>query len=407
MADALRFGRRTLIGGAAALAGSSTRARAEPGTVRIGVLTDESGPYSGSGGAGSVAAARLALRDFGPTVLGMPIEILHADTQNKADIASSIARSWYDNGVDAITDLPVTPVALAVQQAAREHSKTVMITAAAVSEFTSKLCTPVSSHWADDTHAMALGTGKLLTEGGGKTWFFITVDFSFGVALQAEATKVIEAAGGKVIGGTRFPLGNTDFSSQIVQARTSGAQVVGLASVGNDQVNLIKQAAEFGLQVGGAQTASPQTLGAFLVYLTDIHSLGLEVAQGLCFPSCFYWDQSDGTRTFSKRFMAERNAMPTQNQANVYASTLHFLRAMAQAGTRDAVAVGKAMRAMPILFYGTDTTMREDGRVLHDLMLYQVKEPAESRSAWDLLARAGRIRAADAFLPMSQACTIT
>ena len=392
------FGRRAVLGGAAAVAVGG-RAKAQQDRVRIGVLTDEAGPYASSGGAGSVAAARMAVQDFGTTVLGLPIEILRADTQNKPDVAGSIARGWYDSGVDAITDLPVTPVAAAVQQVARDKARTVLITAAAVTEFTSKLCAPVSSHWADDTHAMAAGTAKVLTEGGGKSWYFISVDFSFGAALQAEATKVIEAAGGRVLGAAKFPLGNIDYSAQIVQASTSGAQVIGLASVGGDQVNLVKQAAEFGLQAGGKQV-----MAGFLVYLTDIKALGLEVAQGLRFPSSFYWDQNEATRAFGQRFMAERQAMPTQNQANVYAATLHFLRGMAQAGTRDAVAVGQAMRAMPVRYFGADTTMRADGRVLHDLTLYRVKAPGESRTAWDLLAPVGTIPAADAFVPMNPAC---
>ena len=395
------FKRRTVLGGAATL-GFGTRGWAQGGVpVRIGVLTDEGGPYASSGGAGSVAAARMAVQDFGGTVLGLPIEVLRADTLNKPDVAGSIAREWYDGGVDAITDLPVTPVAAAVQQVAKEKGRTVMITAAAVTEFTSKLCAPVSSHWADDTHAMAAGTGGVVTEGGGKRWYFIAVDFSFGAALQAEATRVVEAAGGRVLGGTKFPLGNTDYSAQIVQARTSGAEVIGLAAVGGDQVNLIKQAAEFGLQAGGKQT-----LAGFLVYITDIQALGLEVAQGFRFPGSFYWDTDEGTRAFSQRFMAERKAMPTSNQANVYAATLHFLRAMAQAGTRDAVAVGRAMRALPVRYFGKETTMRGDGRVLHDLVLYRVKAPGESRGAWDLLAPLGTVPAADAFLAANPACIV-
>lgn len=389
-------GRRAVLAGAALLAG---RARAQEAGVRIGVLTDESGPYASSGGAGSVAAARMAVQDFGGAVLGQPVEIIHADTQNKPDVAGSIAREWYDGGVDAITDLPVTPVAAAVQQVARDKVRTVLITAAAVTEFTSKTCAPVSSHWADDTHALAAGTSKVLTEAGGKTWYFITVNFSFGEALQAEATRVIEAAGGKVLGGTKFPLGNTDFSSQLIQAQTSGAQVIGLASVGGDQVNLLKQAAEFGMQTGG-----PQTLAGFLVYLTDIHALGLDVAQGLRFPTSFYWDQNPAARAFGQRFMAERRAMPTQNQANVYAATTHFLRAMAQAGTRDALAVGRAMRALPVGYFGVDTTMRADGRVLHDLTLYRVKAPGESNGAWDYLAPIGSVAAKEAFLAINPAC---
>ena len=389
-------GRRAVLAGAALLAGG---ARAQEAPVRIGVLTDESGPYAGSGGAGSVAAARMAVQDFGGTVLGRPVEVIRADTQNKPDVAGSIARKWYDGGVDAITDLPVTPVAAAVQQVAREKTRTVLITAAAVTEFTSKTCAPVSSHWADDTHALAAGTSEVLTGSGGKTWFFVTVDFSFGAGLQAEATRVIEAGGGQVLGSTKFPVGNTDFSSQLIQARTSGAQVIGLASVGGDQVNLLKQAAEFGMQTGG-----PQTLAGFLVYLTDVHALGLDVAQGLRFPTSFYWDQNPASRAFGGRFMAERRAMPTQNQANVYAATTHFLRAMVQAGTRDALAVGRAMRALPVVYFGVDTTMRTDGRVLHDLTLYRVKAPGESKAAWDYLAPVGHVAAGEAFLAINPAC---
>ena len=396
---AFTVARRTLLGSMAAGSAGFRAARAQSGPIRIGVLTDEAGPYASSGGAGSIAAARMAVQDFGPSVLGQAIEIVHADTQNKPDIASGIARQWYDQGVDAITDLPVTPIAAAVQQVAREKSRTVMITAAAITEFTSKLCAPISSHWADDTHAIAAGSTQVLTKAGGNTWFFISVDFSFGAALQAEAAKVIEANGGKVIGTAKFPLGNTDFSSQILQAQSSGAKVIGLASVGGDQVNLIKQMAEFGLQAKGGQT-----LAGFLVYLTDIDALGLATAQGFRFPTSFYWDQSEGTRAFGKRFFAERKAMPTQNQANIYAATTHFLKAMAKAGSRDPVAVNMAMRAMPLAFFGQDTTMRGDGRVLHDLTLYRVKAPAESTAPWDYLAPIGSIPASDAFIPMNAAC---
>ena len=396
--NGLEFGRRAALGGVAASV-LFRKAQVQDGPVRIGVLTDETGQYASSGGAGLVAAARMAVQDFGGTILGKSIEILHADTQNKPDIAGSLARQWYDSGVDAVIDLPVTPVAAAVQQVAKEKNRTVMITAAAVTEFTSKNCSPVSSHWADDTHAMAAGTGKVLTGLGGSTWFFITVNFSFGEALQAEATKVIEANGGKVLGSTRFPIGSTDFSSQIVQAQSSRAKVIGLASVGGEQVNLIKQAAEFGLQGGGGQK-----LAGFLVYITDIHALGLEVAQGLNFPSSFYWDQNEASRSFGKRFGAERSAMPTQNQANVYAGTLHFLKVMAQAGTRDAVAVNKAMRAMPIDFFGRQVAMRQDGRVLNELTLYRVKAPSESRAPWDYFTATGNVPAAEAFLAMTPSC---
>ena len=390
--------RRSLLGGAAAMVAGPAAAAANP--VRIGVLTDENGPYADSGGAGSIAAAQMAAHDFGASVLGRPIEIIHADTQNKPDVAGALARQWYDSGVDAIIDLPVTPVALAVQQVAREKQRTVMITASAVSEFTSKFCSPFSSHWADDTHAMAAGIGKLLTGAGGTNWFFITVNFSFGEALQAAATQVIEANGGHVVGAATFPIGNADFSSQIVQAQSSGAAIIGLASVGGDQVNLIKQTAEFGLQNGGRTR-----LAAFLVYITDIHALGLAAAQGLSFPASFYWNQSDEARGFTRRFQIVRpNTVPTKNQALVYAGVLHFLKAMAQAGSADPLTVNKAMRAMPVTFFGRPVTLRADGRLLYYVTLYRVKRPQDSHAAWDYYEPVGSISPAEAFLPVTAAC---
>lgn len=390
--------RRNILRSAALLAAAPMLAAAANGPVRIGVLTDESGPYADSTGSGSVTAADMAVQDFGGVVLGRKVEVLRADTQNKPDVAGTIARRWYDSGVDAIIDLPVTPVAAAVQQIARDKGRTVMITASAVSEFTSRNCAPVSSHWADDTHALTTSTTQLLTRAGGKTWFFITVSFSFGEALQAQATKVIEANGGKVLGSTKFPIGNTDFSSQILQAQSSGAAIIGLSSVGVDQVNLLKQAVEFGLRQGGAQ------LAGFLVVITDIHALGLDVAQGLSFPEGFYWDQNDVARAFAKRFLAERKTMPTKNHATVYAGTLHFLKAMAKTGVDDPLAVNKAMREEPVAFFGRPASMRGDGRVMYDLSLYRVKRPSESRGPWDYYTEIGTIPAAEAFLPINPAC---
>ncbi len=393
-------GRRAVLAGGAVLA-TLTRARrgqAATAPVRIGILTDENGPYRDSGGSGSIAAVRLAVQDFGATVLGRPIEILHADTQNKPDVAGAVARQWYDAGADAVLDLPVPSVAASVQQVAREKQRTVMITAAAVSEFTARNCAPVSSHWADDTHAMAHAASQALTQAGARSWFFITVDFSFGRNLQAEATKVIEANGGKVVGAAYFPIGNTDFSAQLVQAQSSGAKVIGLAAVGGDQVNLIKQAAEFGVQAAGRQ------LAGFLVYLTDINAVGLKVAQGMSFGASFYWDQNREARAFAHRFAAMQTAMPTKNQATNYAAALHFLKAVAQAGTTDALAVNRAMRAMPVAFFGRAATLRADGRLLYDLPLWRVKQPAESRGPWDFYAALGTLPAADAFLPMNPAC---
>ncbi len=395
------IGRRKLLGAAAALTAAAGRARAQPGgPVRIGVLTDETGPYADASGSGSTLAVRMAAADFGGTVLGMPVEVVHADTQNKPDIASSIARQWFDNrGVDLITDLPVTPVAAAVQQVAREKGKSVLITAAAASEFTSKTCSLTSTHWADDTHALSTGTATQVTKAGGKTWFFITVDMAFGHALEQEATAVVRANGGQVLGSARFPIGNGDFASLLLQAQSSGAQVIGLASVGNDLVNLIKQAGEFG--IGGGK----QILAGFLIYITDVHALTPDVARGFTFVSGFYWNQNDQARAWAKRFFAVQGTMPTRAHAAGYAGSLHFLKAMQQAGTRDAVAVNKAMRSMPIDYFGRIGSIRADGRALYDLTLYRIKAAAEVKLPWDYYQALSTIPPADAFLPINSACS--
>jgi branched-chain amino acid transport system substrate-binding protein len=399
---AVSIGRRAILAGGATLAAAPRLARAQAGGqpgIRIGVLTDAAGPYADSGGPGSVTAARMAVADFGGIVLGKPIEIIMGDTQNKPDVAAALARAWYDQGVDAIIDLPVTPVALAVQQVAKEKGRTVMITAAAISEFTSKLCSPVSTHWADDTHAITTATGKTVVEGGGRNWFFITVDFTFGRQLEAAATSVIEQNGGKVLGSAAFAIGNADFSSQLVRAQNSGAQVIGLAAVGNDLVNVVKQAAEFGVTRNGRQS-----LAAFLVYITEIHALGLAVTQGLTFASSFYWDQNDRASNFSRHFYAARNGMPTRNHAAQYAAVTHYLKAMAQAGSRDALAVNQAMRALPVDYFGHPATVRADGRVLYDVTLYRVRQPEESRAPWDYYAPVSTMPASAAFLPVNPAC---
>ncbi len=392
------IGRRAAMAlGTGALLGRAARAQDAP--LAIGVLTDAAGPYVDSGGPGSLEAARMAAADFGGTVLGRRIEVILGDTQNKPDIAGAIARAWYDSGIAAITDLPVTPVALAVLGVAREKQRTVMITAAAISEFTSRFCAPVSTHWADDPHAITTGTARQVVEKGGKSWFFITVDFTFGHQLQEAATWVIEQNGGSVLGSVPFPIANTDFSSQLVRAASSGAQVVGLAAVGNDLVNAIKQAGEFGLTRGGRQR-----LAGFLVYLTDIHALGLEATQGLALSSSFYWEQNAPARAFAERFFSARKAMPTRNQAAIYVAVRHYLRAMAQAHSTDALTLAKAMRALPVDYLGHEATVRADGRVLYDMTLYEVKAPGASKGAWDLYRPLSSLPAAQAFLPMNPAC---
>ena len=370
--------------------------------VRIGVLTDESGPYADTGGPGSVAAARMAVADFGGTLGGAPVEIVHADTQNKPDVASTIARRWFDTeGVQAVVDLPVTPVALAVQQLAKEKNRTVMITAAAISEFTSKFCSPVSTHWADDTHALTTGTARALLEHGGKKWFFITVDMAFGAALQRDATSVVTAGGGSVVGEAKHAIGATDYSSQLLQAQTSGADVVAFASVGGDLVNLIKQAHEFGVGADGKQR-----LGGFLIYISDINALGLATAQGLNLTTGFYWDQSPESRAFAQRFKAQTGSMPGKDHAAIYTAVLHYLQAAKQAGTTEAVAVNRAMRAAPVDYFGHAATLRADGRLMDEVTLYRVKAPAESKGPWDYYQPIQTIPANEAFLPANPSCTL-
>ena len=367
--------------------------------VRLGILTDLSGPYADSGGKGSVAAAKMAVKDFGGTVRGKKVEVISADHQNKPDVASTIARRWFDTErVDAILDLPVTAIALAAQQVAKEKNRTMMITAAATSDFTSKLCNPVSSHWTDDTQALTAGTARAVFEQGGKSWYFITVDHAFGQALQRQASEVVTALGGRVVGSSRFPINNADFSSFLLQAQTSGADVVAFAAVGDDFSKAIKQANEFGLMAG------KQTMAGFLVYITDINALGLPVAQNLTFSEAFYWDSSDATRAFAKRFFDAVGIMPTKNHALIYSAVGHYLKAVDKAGTDEAVAANKAMRSLPVAFFGRDATLRADGRLLYDPVLYRVKTPAESKAPWDYYQAIRPIPAAEAFLPMNPAC---
>ena len=392
------FARLGALACAAFLSAVPALAQISDDVVRIGVLTDLSGPYADSGGRGSVVAAQMAVKDFGGTVKGKPIDVISADHQNKPDVAATIARRWFDvDKVDAVVDLPVTAIAFAVQTVAKEKRKTILITAAATSDLTAKSCTPTSTHWADDTQALTAGTAKAVVQQGGKTWYFITVDHVFGHALQRDAAKVIEANGGKVLGASRHPIGATDYSSLLLQAQSSGSQVVGLASVGGDLINLIKQAHEFGL-------APKQTLTGFLVYITDIHTLGLDVAQKLTFSAGFYWDQSDASRAFAKRFLDQVGTMPTKNHAEIYTAVLHYLRAIDAAGTDEAVAANKMMRRMPVDYFGRPATVRADGRVLYDLTLYRVKTPDESKKPWDYYAPVRTVPKDEAFLPMNEAC---
>ncbi len=388
--------RRALSGLCAGTLATSVigRARAQNRPVRIGVLGDESNITADAGGPGSVLAVRMAVRDFGDSVAGRPIEVLSADMLLKPDVAAQIAARWLDvDGVDVIMDLPLTSAALAVVETARSRGKMTIITSAAAADLTGRACSPTSIHWTDDTYALANVTGRAVVEAGGKRWFFLTADYTFGASMQRDATAAVIAAGGTVVGSTKHPIGTTDFSALLLQASASDAQVLALASVGGDTITAIKQAAEFGLARSGKR------LAGLLVFITDIHAIGLASAQGLYVSSGFYWDQNDPARTFATRFFAERKAMPTKSQAAAYASTLHWLRAVQEAGVTDALTVAARMRSMPGDFFGKSVQIRPDGRALYDMTLYQVKTPGESAWPWDYYKPLRTVPAAQAFRP--------
>jgi branched-chain amino acid transport system substrate-binding protein len=389
--------RALILSAAVVFAITPAAAEISDGKVKIGVLTDMSGPYSDNVGAGAVLAAKMAVEDFGGTVAGMPIEIVSADHQNKADIGSAIARRWYDaEGVDAITEVVSSAVALAVQQITREKNKVLLATGPGTPDLTGKACSPVGIHWAYDNYALANVATAPLVQKGLKSWYFITADYSFGHALQAEASKVIAANGGQVLGSAQHPLNTADFSSYILQAQASKAQVIGLANAGADMTNAVKQANEFGLTDGG------QAIAALLVNLPDIHSLGLASAKNLMFADSFYWDMNDKTREWSKRFMARFNGKaPGSLQAAVYGAVTHYLKAVAATKSDAGNIVVEEMRKTPINdFYTTNGTIRADGRVLRDMYLLQVKDPSESKYAWDYYKILATIPGDKAFRPL-------
>ena len=382
----------------AALAALLTAGGAQAGqnAIKIGVMIDGSGFAQDIGGAGAVTAAEMAAADYGGTALGKPIQIISADMQNKPDVASSIARQWFDQDqVDAITDLPVSSVGLAVQQVGKEKKKVLLISAAATAELTGAQCSPTTIQWADDTAALANGTARAVVASGGKRWFFITADFAFGTAMESAASAVIKASGGEVVGDVKHPLGTNDFSSYLLKAQASGANIIGLANVGLDSIATIRQAGEFGITQAGQQ------LAGFIVFISDIHSLGLKTAQGTYVTTGYYWDDSDGTRAFAKRFFEKRQRMPTKEQANTYAAVLHYLKAIDAAKSDDAEKVTAQMKAMPTDYFGRAGSIRQDGRVLYDLALYQVKKPEESKYPWDYYKKIRDIPAAEAFRPLA------
>jgi branched-chain amino acid transport system substrate-binding protein len=374
---------------------------AQEKTVKIGVLTDMSGPYADVGGTGSVLAAQMAIEDSGLAAKGWKISAVSADHQNKVDVGSNIVREWFDQGkADVIVDTLNSGVALAVSQIVKEKNKVLLNSGAATSDLTGKACTPNTISWVYDTYSQANGTGKAITKAGGDSWYFITADYAFGKALERDTTAIVEANGGKVVGEVKAPLNNADFSSQLLQAQASKAKVIGLANAGADSVNSIKQSAEFGLTQGG------QKLAALLIFISDVHALGLNAAQGLEFTLTYYWDANDQTRGFADRFSkrSKNAAKPTMVSAGVYSSILHYLKAVESGvSPADGAAVVAKMKATPTNdpIFGKGY-VREDGRKIHPAYLLQVKKPGESKYPWDYARIIATIPAEEAFRPLSQ-----
>jgi branched-chain amino acid transport system substrate-binding protein len=347
--------------------------------VKIGILNDQSGVYADYGGKSSIEAARMAVEEFGGEVLGHKIEIVTADHQNKPDLASNIARRWYDTeGVDMITELTTSSVALAVQEVTKEKKKIDIVVGAASSAITGASCSPYGFHWAFDTHALAVGTGGALVKAGGDTWFFLTADYAFGHALEKDTGDIVKANGGKVFGAVRHPLNTSDYSSFLLQAQSSKAKVIGLANAGADTINSVKQAAEFGIVAGG------QKIAGLLLTASEVHGLGLKAAQGLVLTESFYWDLNDKTRKFSEEFYKRTGRMPSMIQAGTYSATLSYLKAVKAAGTKDSDAVVKKLKELPVNdSFTSNGKVLANGRMVSDLYLFEVKKPEESKRDWD------------------------
>ncbi|WP_316157848.1 ABC transporter substrate-binding protein [Cupriavidus sp. BIC8F] len=389
-----------LLSLAALLTASTAQAEITDGVVRIGVLNDQTGVYAGLAGPGSVWAAKKAVQDFAPEKHGLKVEIVAADHQNKPDVGASIARRWFDvDKVDAIVDVPTSSVVLAVNQVAKEKNKVMIVTGGGTSDLTGKACTPNAIHWAYDTWALANGTGKAVVKSGGKTWFFVTADYAFGHSLERDTEAVVVKNGGKVLGKVRHPFPGNDFSSYLLQAQASKAQVVGLANAGGDTIGAVKQAAEFGVTAGG------QKLAGLLVFSSDVQALGLKAAQGLLLSETWYWDMTDENRKFGKEFAAANNGkFPTMAQAGTYSAVTHYLKAMAaMKADGDGAAVVAKMKAMPTddKLFGKGS-IREDGRKIHPLYLFEVKKPSESKYAGDFYKLIATIPANEAFRPMEE-----
>ena len=390
---------KTLLAATALGALMVSPALAQQISVKAGVLNDRSGLYADLSGEGSVIAARLAVEDFKAAEKGIKVEIVSADHQNKPDVGSTIARQWYDqDGVDLILDVPTSSVALAVNQITREKNKVHINSGAASSDLTGKACSPNTVHWTYDTYALAQGTGGAMTKAGGDSWFFLTADYALGHALERDTAAVVTKAGGKVLGAVRTPFPGTDFSSFLLQAQASKAKVIGLANARGDTINSIKQAGEFGIVAGG------QKLAGLLVFATDVHALGLQTAQGLVLTESFYWDKDDQTRAWSERF-AKLNGgkKPSMVQAGVYSGMLHYLKAVEATKGKDAAAVMAKMKEMPTddPLFGKGS-VRADGRKMHDMYLFEVKKPSESKGPWDYYKQVAVLKADEAFKPLAE-----
>ncbi|MBN9408290.1 MAG: ABC transporter substrate-binding protein [Burkholderiales bacterium] len=365
--------------------------------VRIGVLTDISGTYADISGKGAVEAVKMAVEDFGGRMFGKPIEVVFADHQNKADVGAAKAREWFDaGGVDMINDLANSGVALAVAGVAKEKKRHVIVNNSSNVGITNAQCSPYAVHYTYDAYSLAHGTGRTIVEAGGDSWFFLTVDFAFGIGLEQQVSDVVRNAKGRVVGAARHPLGTTDFSSYMLQAQASKARIIGLASTGNDTINAIKAAQEFGI-------TKNQKLAALLLWINDVHALGLQTAQGLQLTNAWYWDMNDETRAFARRYFQRVGQMPNMAHAGDYSSTMHYLKAIQAAGSDDPDAVSARMREMPINdMFAKGGRIRADGRMVHDMYLWEVKTPAESKYAWDYLKLVKTIPAAQAFMPLEQ-----
>ena len=376
---------KRLLVGAALVALSAGAAQAQQGkvsadVVKIGVLNDRSGLYADLGGEGSAVAVRMAVEEMGGKVLGKPIEVIAADHQNKPDIGSNLARQWIDrDNVDVIVDVPNSGVALAVQEVTREKKTIFLMEGPATSSLTGSACSPTGIHWAYDTRALAVGTGRAMVQEGGKSWFFITADYAFGHQLESDTSAEVKKAGGTVKGSVRAPLNTADFSSFLLQAQGSGAQVIGLANAGGDTITSIKQASEFGLTQSGQQK-----LAGLLIFLSDVHALGLQVAQDLVLTTGFYWDMDDEKRAWSKKYMEKTGKMPTMVQAGSYSAVRHYLKAVEAAGTDDGPTVAAKMKEMPVNdMFAKNGKILANGRMVHDMYLARVKKPSESKGPWD------------------------